>query len=41
LLSAFFFFSFPSADLSFSPGRRTPQSVSVHFHWYLGGVTGF
>lgn len=36
-----FYFFFPPADLSFSPGRRTSQSVSIHFLWDLGGVAAF
>lgn len=36
-----FYFFFPPADLGFSPGRGTSQSVSIHFLWDLGGVAGF
>lgn len=39
LLSVMVFFFSSSADLSFSPGRRTAQSVSIHFPSCLGDVT--
>lgn len=39
LYSQLWLFFSSSADLSFSPGRRTAQSVSIHFPSCLGDVT--